>query len=434
MDKRLLHEIENFKLLSGYNTKNTLSENIEILKEETDLLNETGGVMKTLVQGYGDDVIKGLSSELKAMSMFGKSADAAESFLRNLRSGKATTKQLGQFSDELLRNKQFAGGAKGELGQLQDLAAESYVKKLLNSTDDAAVKFKNASAQDRVVMLKDRGYNGASIQKINKKYDELAQSGIKPKPKPNEPLTAQERLAQKRKTSTTPETTTPTTPAATTPKGRIQKAKEAVIKYKDNLLNSLKTKGWKKTLAVAAGLGITGAILWQFAKDNGVQSEGQPEQQPQDTPVTGYGSGSSSSTSYEIPSELVDVKGVQDFQTWLDTNKPGWHSKYQTLGGNVQRGFGKFGPNTNRAWQDEEIKKAYLASKGQQNPSQEEPIPTKRELEQPVKLDRPDRNTQISNQIPQNLSTQAPTFQAPQTDLTPQQQRKVERMRNRQQQ
>jgi hypothetical protein len=48
-----------------------------------------------------------------------------------------------------------------------------------------------------------------------------------------------------------------------------------------------------------------------------------------------------------IPAELKDVKA---FQTWLDTNKPGWHDKYNTLGGIVSKGYGKFGPRTTKAW------------------------------------------------------------------------------------
>jgi hypothetical protein len=390
----LKEELERMRILSNYKTELTLTENLDLLVES--------GFFAKLIQGYSDDFIKTISAQLDNIIPSLKNAGGAEKVLALAKQGKASANVMQELQQGLLKNAKQTD----ELVGLADAAAEGYAKQLANSKGTKAVQFQNASAADRKVLLKQNGYSDDGIKRIMKKYDSIAPPPIQQ---------GKKSLIQKTKEGLT-------------------KAKENLTKYKDNLLTSLKTKGWKKTLAFAAGIGITGAVLWQFAKDNGVQSEGQPEQPPQDTPVTGYGTSSSSSTSYEIPSELVDVKGVQDFQTWLDTNKPGWHSKYQTLGGNVQKGFGKFGPNTSRAWQDEEIKKAYLASKGQQNPSQEEPIPTKRELEQPVKLDRPDRNTQISNQIPQNLSTQAPTFQVPQTNLTPQQQRKVERMRNRQQQ
>jgi hypothetical protein len=47
------------------------------------------------------------------------------------------------------------------------------------------------------------------------------------------------------------------------------------------------------------------------------------------------------------PAELKDVKA---FQTWLDKNKPGWHDKYNTLGTDPAKGYGKFGPRTSKAW------------------------------------------------------------------------------------
>ena len=51
-----------------------------------------------------------------------------------------------------------------------------------------------------------------------------------------------------------------------------------------------------------------------------------------------------------IPSELKDVEGVKKFQDWLDKNYEGWHDKYKVLNGNVSRGYGKFGPRTNKWW------------------------------------------------------------------------------------
>jgi hypothetical protein len=68
------------------------------------------------------------------------------------------------------------------------------------------------------------------------------------------------------------------------------------------------------------------------------------------------------------PTSITPVKSsddeldVKDFQTWLDKNKPGWHNKYGTLGDDEQKGWGIFGPNTKRAWNNPEIKKGYLDS------------------------------------------------------------------------
>ena len=66
------------------------------------------------------------------------------------------------------------------------------------------------------------------------------------------------------------------------------------------------------------------------------------------------------------PTTITPVKSsddeldVKDFQTWLDKNKPGWHNKYGTLGDDEGKGWGIFGPNTKRAWNNPEIKKGYL--------------------------------------------------------------------------
>jgi len=64
-------------------------------------------------------------------------------------------------------------------------------------------------------------------------------------------------------------------------------------------------------------------------------------------------------TSVKSSDDELDVK---DFQTWLDKNKPGWHNKYGTLGQDEGKGWGGFGPNTKRAWNNPEIKKGYLNS------------------------------------------------------------------------
>ena len=60
--------------------------------------------------------------------------------------------------------------------------------------------------------------------------------------------------------------------------------------------------------------------------------------------IVGQGEGSKTTT---LPTGLTDVKGFQD---WLDKNKPGWHDKYNTLGGDQSKGYGKFGPRTSKAW------------------------------------------------------------------------------------
>ena len=71
-------------------------------------------------------------------------------------------------------------------------------------------------------------------------------------------------------------------------------------------------------------------------------------------------------TNIERPEQpaLVDSLelDVKEFQSWLDKNKPGWHNKYGTLGDDEEKGWGIFGPNTKRAWNNPEMKKGYLDS------------------------------------------------------------------------
>jgi hypothetical protein len=59
-----------------------------------------------------------------------------------------------------------------------------------------------------------------------------------------------------------------------------------------------------------------------------------------------------------IPTELKNTEGVKAFQRWLDENRPGW-IKGDKLGTEPKRGYGKFGPNTSKAW--EQNKNDYLS-------------------------------------------------------------------------
>lgn len=52
---------------------------------------------------------------------------------------------------------------------------------------------------------------------------------------------------------------------------------------------------------------------------------------------------------------------VKKFQSWLDVKHPGWHQKYKKLGNSIQRGYGVFGPNTKRAWNNMVWRKEYLS-------------------------------------------------------------------------
>ena len=62
--------------------------------------------------------------------------------------------------------------------------------------------------------------------------------------------------------------------------------------------------------------------------------------------------GGQSSGSRPIPPELVDAQGVMAFQNWLDRKTVRWHKKYGKLYGDKSKGYGIYGPNTSKAWED----------------------------------------------------------------------------------
>jgi hypothetical protein len=78
---------------------------------------------------------------------------------------------------------------------------------------------------------------------------------------------------------------------------------------------------------------------------------------------SGGGSGSSKPVTIKvpIPPELKDATGVMKFQDWLDSNHAGWAygSIYPT--GKVEggKGYGRFGPRTQKAWKSH--KNEYLS-------------------------------------------------------------------------
>lgn len=69
----------------------------------------------------------------------------------------------------------------------------------------------------------------------------------------------------------------------------------------------------------------------------------------------------------QIPSELGNAEGVKKFQDWLDANKPGWATGYADGKVNKGRGYGRFGPRTNRAWG--QYKSEYSANPNSVDPS-----------------------------------------------------------------
>lgn len=142
-----------------------------------------------------------------------------------------------------------------------------------------------------------------------------------------------------------------------------------------------------------------------------VANQPAQNQTPQDNKVVTPSTSNNAKTVAQvtIPQELKDVEGVKKFQTWLDANKPGWHKKYNILGDDVAKGWGKFGPNTQSAWKNEEIKNAYLNQGGVQNPTT-----------QPVQQVTNNRGEKPNLTTPQNVPTNLKGVST-QPNITPEQ-------------
>lgn len=310
MENTLNEQLKRVKLLMEYDNSLTLTDNELIIFEQ-----------RQFFRTFTDDAIKTLGAELKSFKMFGGSADAAETFMKNARAGRATAQEMGLFTKEVLKN---PGVAKSNVGLFDD-AASNYTKQLMNAKGSKAVQFQNATQADRISMLKNDGYSDAAINRIVKQADD-----IKP------PVGSA-------KAGVTTATDAGTGIAAGATKGNIVKRGYDKLKDKLGELRTVAKGGWKKALAWAAGLGISGAALWYFMQDNGVQAQGTPTTAPTDG-VQGVG------TAAAIPTELADAEGVKKFQDWLDTNKKGWATGYPNGVLNKAGGYGRFGPRTTKAW------------------------------------------------------------------------------------
>lgn len=319
MENILNEQLKRVKLLMEYDTSLTLTDNELLIFEQ-----------RQFFRNFTDDAIKTLSGELKGFKMFGNSADAAETFLKNARVGRATAQEMGMFTKEVLKNPSLA---KSNIGLFDDAAA-NYTKQLMNAKGSKAVQFQNATQADRISMLKNDGYSEAAINRIIKQADD-----IKP------PVGSASGVV-----NTSADAATAT--AAAGKNSNIVKRGYDKLKDKLGELRTVAKGGWKKALIWAAGLGISGAALWYFMQDNGVQA--------QDAPTTPPSDGSANANSATIPTELADAEGVKKFQDWLDTNKKGWATGYPGGVLNKAGGYGKFGPRTQKQWNDETVKAEYM--------------------------------------------------------------------------
>lgn len=74
-------------------------------------------------------------------------------------------------------------------------------------------------------------------------------------------------------------------------------------------------------------------------------------------------------TTVTNPTPPSDLKDVKHFQRWLDDNKGEWawssrQQKNYKVESNPNRGYGRFGPSTQKMWNDPKVKEEYLKSLG----------------------------------------------------------------------
>jgi len=119
---------------------------------------------------------------------------------------------------------------------------------------------------------------------------------------------------------------------------------------------------------------VRGAFVGKFScsSNNRIALDGV-EMKPAKQTTTNTSTAQNSPTALAIPkslsSKVGDKTGVQAFQDWLDANHSGWHKKYGTLGGDPKKGYGKFGPNTNKAFTTPGYEDEYLKSLNTNNQS-----------------------------------------------------------------
>ena len=74
--------------------------------------------------------------------------------------------------------------------------------------------------------------------------------------------------------------------------------------------------------------------------------------------------GATDTTPTSTDNNTMDTESIQKFQDWLDSTKGkwAWSKKYQRnykVEGKKERGYGKFGPNTTKFWNNSDIRKEY---------------------------------------------------------------------------
>jgi len=85
-------------------------------------------------------------------------------------------------------------------------------------------------------------------------------------------------------------------------------------------------------------LDVSGQVVQSKTPQGGQTSGNQVQGQPQGGQTT------------QSTAKLTDRNSVEQFQDWLDANKPGWAQGYKDGKVNQGKGYGVYGPRTKKAW------------------------------------------------------------------------------------
>jgi len=177
MKNTLNEQLNRVRVLMGYNSNLTLTENEEAIlniSEEEQSLEEQGKLAKFLAT-FSDDAVRLLGGEIKGFSMFSGDAKKATEFLKRAQQGKATAVELGSFNKSILKDSSFASKNVG----LYDEVISNYTRELMNSQSSLAKQFQGASRADRGMLLKNAGYPEATINRILKQTDNMGAAAVK---------------------------------------------------------------------------------------------------------------------------------------------------------------------------------------------------------------------------------------------------------------
>lgn len=229
MNKILLEEIKRFNLLSKYDNKNTLTENVE--KQNIGLLLEQG-IFKDLLRIFGGEerlVAKELQNVFKETDVFfsttGKELKTGEELFTALREGRLAGKEMAKVNKSLLKN--------GSTLEIKTAAADNFAK------SQPFADIMNLRTDDEIItgLMGPPGYYSKAdaellLDRFNKSGNRIKPSASVTPVKPNE--------------------IKPNEIKPNVGKTKIQKIKDTIKKTKDWVF----AKRWRKIAVIGGGIGL----------------------------------------------------------------------------------------------------------------------------------------------------------------------------------